>query len=181
MRLAVPASLNESATVSAGVERRTLLRTGAVAAVIGLGAVLLGGAGRIVAGGTSAAAADAGPARSVSDASGSGSTRSGKPAGGVRIAQAANVPVGGVKAFTDPRNNAPSFLLQPKTGTFLAYSGVCTHQGCTVGFDQASNQFACPCHGARFDGSTGEVLRGPARRPLDRIDVVESNGVIYAV
>ena len=91
------------------------------------------------------------------------------------------MPVGGVKAFTNPSNNEPSFLLQPKAGTFLAYSGVCTHQGCTVGFDQASNQFACPCHGARFDGSTGGVVRGPARKPLAKINVVEANGVIYAV
>jgi thiosulfate dehydrogenase [quinone] large subunit len=196
MRLAVPAPANESATVSADVERRTLLRTGAVAAVIGVGALLLGGVGRAVAGSRSTTTADAGLATgsaaastgagggatgAVASRSGSGAARSGKPAGGVKIAQAANVPVGGVKAFTNPKNNEPSFLLQPKAGTFLAYSGVCTHQGCTVGFDQGSNQFACPCHGARFDGSTGDVLRGPARKPLAKIDVVESKGVVYVV
>jgi thiosulfate dehydrogenase [quinone] large subunit len=104
-----------------------------------------------------------------------------KPAGGVKIAKADSVPVGSAKAFTDPKTNQPAYLMQPKAGTFLAYTAVCTHQGCTVGFDQGSNQFACPCHGARFDGTTGNVLRGPARSPLAKIKVVESGGIVYAV
>jgi thiosulfate dehydrogenase [quinone] large subunit len=195
MRLAVPAPANESTAVSEDVDRRALLRTGVVAAVVGGGALLLGGVGRAVAGSGSATSADSGAAAAAPSAQASAAAAanaptkksagnkqgSGKPAGGVKIAQAANVPVGGVKSFTNPSTNEPSFLLQPKAGTFLAYSGVCTHQGCTVGFDQASNQFACPCHGARFDGSTGNVLRGPARKPLAKINVVEANGIIYAV
>ena len=128
---------------------------------------------------TGAATSTASSPRFASGAS--RSSGSGKPAGGVKIARAANVPVGGVKAFTNPSNNEPSYLLQPKAGTFLAYSAVCTHQGCTVGFDGASNQFACPCHGARFDGTSGDVRRGPARKPLAKINVVESNGVVYVV
>ena len=34
---------------------------------------------------------------------------------------------------------------------------------------------------ARFDASTGDVVRGPARKPLTRFDVVESNGNVYLV
>ena len=104
-----------------------------------------------------------------------------KPKGGVKIGKASDLAVGGVAAFTNPKSNEPSFVLQPKAGTYLAYSGVCTHQGCTVGYDQPSNQFACPCHGARFDASSGDVVRGPAKRPLTKIDVVESNGSVYVV
>jgi nitrite reductase/ring-hydroxylating ferredoxin subunit len=54
------------------------------------------------------------------------------------------------------------FLLHAKEG-FAALSSRCTHLGCIV--RHTSEGFRCPCHGARFDHS-GEVLSGPARRPL---------------
>lgn len=47
--------------------------------------------------------------------------------------------------------------------TFVAYSMVCTHQGCLT--QLSSNRFYCPCHGAQFD-SNGRVTRGPASRSL---------------
>jgi thiosulfate dehydrogenase (quinone) large subunit len=198
MGLAVPKPALESRTVTAEVDRRVVLRTAGAAVAVGIGALVVGGIGRLSAGAsttsdTGAAAPDtlpSGPATSptigpaplgeAAPASAAPAVAA-KPAGGVRIAQAANVPVGGVKAFTDPATNQPAYLLQPRKGTFLAYSAVCTHQGCTVGFDKGSKQFACPCHGARFDAGTGDVLRGPARKPLAKINVVESGGIVYAV
>ena len=194
MRLAVPPPAQESSQVAAEVERRTILRSAVVAAAIAGGAVVVGGVGRLIAGsstgtaasiaGTAAAAAPSSPATAAASTTAVGQTKAatgGKPKGGVKIAQAANVPVGGVRAFTHPKTGEPAFLLQPKKGTFLAYSGVCTHQGCTVGYDQAQAQFACPCHGARFDARTGDVVRGPARSPLTRFDVVEASGSVYLV
>ena len=51
----------------------------------------------------------------------------------------------------------------------------CTHLGCTVkGTPQG---FACPCHGSRF-GTGGEVLRGPAERPLERLQVEARGGTV---
>ena len=45
-------------------------------------------------------------------------------------------------------------------------SRVCTHQGCDINAQEAgtlaSDQFICPCHGSRFQASTGAVLKGPA-------------------
>lgn len=194
MRLAMPAPTHESSQITAEVERRTVLRSAVVAAAIAGGAVVVGGVGRLIAGSSSAAASGSAgsalaggtqalpsPAASAAVIEQTQATPAGKPKGGVKIAQAANVSVGGMKAFTHPKTGEPAFLLQPKKGTFLAYSGVCTHQGCTVGYDQAQAQFACPCHGARFDASTGDVVRGPARKPLTRFDVVESNGNVYLV
>jgi thiosulfate dehydrogenase [quinone] large subunit len=198
MRLATPAPPNESADVAAEVERRTLLRTGATALAIGAGALIVGGVGRMVAGTSAGSVAEAStlPLPSTGSSPGAGAvataglgtaaptTRkagSGKPKGGVKIGKASDVAVGGVLAFTNPDTNEPCFVLQPKKGTYLGYSGVCTHQGCTVGFDQGSNQFACPCHGARFDGATGDVVRGPARKPLGKINIAEANGNLYVV
>jgi Rieske Fe-S protein len=46
---------------------------------------------------------------------------------------------------------------------FNAVSPICTHQGCTV--EAQGAQLVCPCHGSTYS-RTGEVLRGPAARPL---------------
>ncbi|SNB44802.1 ubiquinol-cytochrome c reductase iron-sulfur subunit [Geobacter sp. DSM 9736] len=42
---------------------------------------------------------------------------------------------------------------------------VCTHLGCTVSV--TPGELVCPCHGSRFDRE-GNVIRGPADRPLKR-------------
>ena len=51
------------------------------------------------------------------------------------------------------------------TGSFIAVSAGCTHQGTTVNYSSAGNNFICPNHGAQFS-STGAVTRGPASSNL---------------
>lgn len=181
MRLAVPAPADESAAVTAKVNRRAVVQTGAVAVLVGVGAVIMGGIGRAVAGtsaDTTATAPAPQPGSGASSAATQSTTSGGIPAGASAIGKSADLPVGGSLAFSDASGN-PGFALQPKAGTYLAYSAVCTHEGCTVGYDQGVNQFACPCHDARFDGASGDVVRGPARDPLQKYTVAESGGTLY--
>lgn len=51
------------------------------------------------------------------------------------------------------------------TGSFIAVSAGCTHEGTTVNYSSAGNNFICPNHGAQFS-STGAVTRGPASSNL---------------
>jgi nucleotide-binding universal stress UspA family protein len=50
-------------------------------------------------------------------------------------------------------------------GELHLMSARCTHMGCTVAWNAATRAFECPCHGSRF-GPMGEVVNGPAARPL---------------
>ncbi|MBI2263881.1 MAG: Rieske 2Fe-2S domain-containing protein [Armatimonadetes bacterium] len=51
-----------------------------------------------------------------------------------------------------------------------AVSGVCTHLGCTVRWNQDKQIFECPCHGSKFY-KNGVNYAGPAPRPLDQLAV----------
>ncbi len=102
------------------------------------------------------------------------------PPAGTPLGLAAEVPVGGAASFTDPAQGIPAFVVQPERGVFRAFSAVCTHAGCQVGFEQAEEQFVCPCHGAVFDAATGAVIQGPATRPLASIPLaLGANGELY--
>jgi len=52
-----------------------------------------------------------------------------------------------------------------------ALSLVCTHLGCIVG--ESAGGFACPCHGSKF-GPAGEMVQGPAPRPLRWLEVSQA-------
>jgi len=57
--------------------------------------------------------------------------------------------------------------------SFIAVSGICTHQGCLVIFDSSVQEFYCPCHGSIFSLG-GQVLQGPAPVGLLRYTVTIS-------
>lgn len=96
---------------------------------------------------------------------------------GTEIAQVADIPVGRTAAVTVDGQDI--LLAQAIEGEVVAFSAICTHQGCLV--SAVVDEFDCSCHGSRFEAATGAVLNGPAVRPLNPIAVaVEGDAVVIA-
>jgi Rieske Fe-S protein len=64
-------------------------------------------------------------------------------------------------------------------GDVHAFSATCTHQGCMV-TEVTNGQIVCPCHGSRFNSSSGDPIAGPAPRPLPSVAVTVEGNAIFA-
>jgi rieske iron-sulfur protein len=62
----------------------------------------------------------------------------------------------------------------------VAYSAICTHQGCPVSmWSKERNAFVCSCHASMFDPrDAAEVIGGPAPRPLAALGLKLKDGVV---
>ena len=50
-------------------------------------------------------------------------------------------------------------------GRLYAIDDTCTHSGCSLAVGMLyGTTVTCTCHGSQFDVTSGEVIRGPARR-----------------
>jgi nitrite reductase/ring-hydroxylating ferredoxin subunit len=62
---------------------------------------------------------------------------------------------------------------------FYAFGDICTHQGCSLAEGQLDGTtVTCPCHGSKFDVTTGEVIRGPAGEPVQSYPVRIEDGLL---
>ena len=72
-------------------------------------------------------------------------------------------------------------LIRDTADTVVALDAKCTHRGCTVAYQKATNDIACPCHFSRFK-LDGGVLAGPAKKPLKTFPAALSDdGVVVTL
>jgi cytochrome b6-f complex iron-sulfur subunit len=124
------------------------------------------------------AACSAGPsAVNAPDASSPGGAGDGSAAGasGQHLAALDKIPVGQAVAAT-LHDGQPVVVARPSPQRAACFSAICTHMGCTV--QPAGGQLRCPCHGSVYSAVTGQVVSGPAPRPLPRIPVTVHNGEV---
>src|SRR2546425_7874913 len=73
-----------------------------------------------------------------------------------------------------------SICLANSAGKYYAIRNTCTHLGGPLAQGKLEGQMVeCPWHGSRFDLTTGEVKRGPARTPERAYEVkVEGTAIL---
>ncbi len=69
------------------------------------------------------------------------------------------------------------YILRREDG-LLAMWHRCTHLGCAVPWVDDEDRFHCPCHGSIYS-KVGEVISGPAPRPLDLFPVTVKDGEVW--
>ena len=91
----------------------------------------------------------------------------------VRVADVSDVADGEMRAFDV---EGTKVNISHVSGTFFGFDDTCTHMGCSLAAGTLhGTTVTCRCHGSQFDISSGQVLTGPARRPV-RSRRVEVNG-----
>jgi len=154
------------------VDRRTVLRGAAIA-----GAAVAAAPALAACGSDEPAATD-----TVTDTSPSADASTPKDGNGngggdaeVLVASA-DVPEGGGIIL----NDQDIVVTQPTAGEFVAFSSICTHQGCPVS-DVANGTINCSCHGSQFSVDDGSFVAGPAPSPLPPVEVsVDGDSVVRA-
>jgi Rieske Fe-S protein len=142
----------------APLSRRSVLNGGVVLVVAGV-------AGFVVARRTDAAKGQPG----VANAYGAPEPDVGRP-----LTALDSVPAGGGLVLA----GRGIVLTRDDAGVVRAFSAICTHQGCTVN-EVDRGEIACPCHGSRFDATTGDVVQGPATTGLRAVSVVVRGDQVF--
>jgi thiosulfate dehydrogenase [quinone] large subunit len=101
------------------------------------------------------------------------------PSNAVKLGPSSRLPKGQAAEYRDPSTGQPDLVIRQPDGSLSAFSAVCTHAGCTVGYQ--GGEIVCPCHGGVYSATTGAVVSGPPPAPLATRKVTESGGDIYAI
>ena len=151
--------------------RRTLLACAGAAC-----AAALAGCARYNSNSGGINAGQAAQSSSAPAAAAGGSSGAAASSGGVVLAKTTDIPVGGGKILTDKK----IVITEPQSGTFKAFTAVCTHQGCIVN-TVSGGTINCPCHGSKFSIVNGSVVNGPAPSPLAPVSIeVQGTSIVQA-
>jgi menaquinol-cytochrome c reductase iron-sulfur subunit len=69
------------------------------------------------------------------------------------------------------------YVLPPKGGTVRILSPICPHLGCSIPWNEAKQEFICPCHVAVF-AMDGAKISGPAPRSMDDLESKVEDGML---
>ncbi len=99
-----------------------------------------------------------------------------------------NYPIGKPTLFTFTRTKQygweksaqsyGAYIIRHSDTEVTIFSNMCTHLACRVRWHDDLQQFVCPCHNAHFE-KDGDVISGPAPRPLDRYEYKIEDGMLY--
>ena len=68
-------------------------------------------------------------------------------------------------------------VAKTNSGSIIAVSSACTHEGTNVQYQASGSRFHCPNHGANFSES-GAVTQGPATTNLKQYSVTVSGNIV---
>ncbi len=110
-----------------------------------------------------------------------------KPHDFVEVGKIADLPVGEPTGLTFVAESTDAYnvellphnvwALKDAAGGVTVFSPVCTHLGCQVAWNRATQQFVCPCHNSVFT-KEGAVVSGPAPRSLDTLPSEIKDGAL---
>jgi nitrite reductase/ring-hydroxylating ferredoxin subunit len=65
-------------------------------------------------------------------------------------------------------------------GRLFAIGEVCTHKGCALSNGNLEGEIVrCPCHSSMFSVKTGDVVRGPAKKPEPVFETKLEGGRVF--
>ena len=68
-------------------------------------------------------------------------------------------------------------LIRKNSDDIMAFSAICTHKNCTVGYRKENKDIFCDCHESSFN-LEGIPVNGPAREPLPQYNARIENGKV---
>lgn len=95
-----------------------------------------------------------------------------EPESRFRVGHLSSLPVGGILSFPERK----VYVVRTEAGVH-ALSMTCTHLGCMTRHEADRGRIFCPCHGSQFNRE-GQVVGGPAPRPLPRLEVSLQEGLL---
>ena len=161
---------HEAQADSLATRRGVLAGVGLVGLASAITACGAGTSSTQAAGNAATTPAAAGSTTASSAAAGGASSSAGAKA----LAATSEIPVGSGMIFPGPQ----VVVTQPTAGEFKAFSAICTHMGCIVN-QIGDGTIDCPCHGSQYSITTGDVVTGPAPRPLPAKQIKVSGGSVF--
>lgn len=99
-----------------------------------------------------------------------------------------NYPVGSPSLFSFTRavkngwertaNSYGVYVVRSQDGQAKVFSNMCTHLSCRVTWNEAAQQYVCPCHDGRFD-LQGKVCAGPPPAALNQYETKVEADSLY--